>query len=108
MPEKADQWHAYFPQTNVSDIYLSILIGLSSHLFPKFIKKVSGRYKDKGYSLWLLTLQLDKPISLGWLLFSMSIMDAINGIHIGLHQKIISLGIQGQIKLEDQFKALHV
>jgi len=38
----------------------------------------------------------------------MSIMDAINGIHIGLHQKIISLGIQGQIKLEDQFKALHV
>jgi len=36
-------------------------------------------------------------------------MDAINGIHIGLHQnKIISLGIQGQIKLEDHVKALHV
>jgi len=55
---------------------------------------------------------------LGCLLFSIfmmdmkilkvSIMDAINGILIGLLWKIIFLGIQGQIKLEDQVKALNV
>jgi len=36
------------------------------------------------------------------------IVAAINGIPINLHQKIINMGIQGPIKLEDQFKELHV
>jgi len=72
----------------------------------------------KGYGLKLSTLQSEKPVSLGWLLFSMftmdietlklSVTDAINGIPVGLHWKMISLGIQGMVKQEDQVKALPI
>jgi len=94
---------------------MSVLIGLSLP-FQKVIKKISGWCKDKGYGLLPFTLQSEKPVSLGWLLFStftmvieilkLSIMDAINGIPVGLHWKMISLGIQDLIQLENQAKPL--
>jgi len=38
----------------------------------------------------------------------LSVTDAINGIPVGLHWKMISLGIQGMVKQEDQVKALPI
>jgi len=74
LPEETEEWLSYFPGTKPcfwgGDIYTSIFIGLSIP-FPKFIKKISGWCKDKGYGPWPSTLlQMEKPVSLGWLLFS--------------------------------------
>jgi len=120
LPEDMDEWLPYFPGAKPcfwgGDIYTAVLIGLSLP-FPKFINKISGWCKDKGYGLWpMMTLQTEKLVSLGWLLAYMmdikvlkaSITDAINGIPVGLRWKMISLGIQGPVKQEEQVKALHI
>jgi len=41
-------------------------------------------------------------------MLKISITDTINGIPVGLCWKMISLGIQGPVKLEEQVKVLHV
>jgi len=118
--EEADEWIAYFPQAKPrfhgGDIYTAVLICLSIP-FPKYIKKFSGWCKEKECGLWLATVQTEKPVSIGWLLFStfsmdvvvlkISIMDTLNRIPVGLYWKMISLGIQGPVKPEDQVKVLH-
>jgi len=64
-------------------------------------------------------LQSEKPMSLGWLLFSTNIMnmdllrgtivaDRIHNLPVGLRWKMINLGMQGKVKLEDQIHTLHV
>jgi len=64
------------------------------------------------------TLQLEKPVSLGLLLFSTNTMDtealqqsitkSIQDVLVGLWWKMVSLGVQGQVKPEDQVRALHI
>jgi len=55
---------------------------------------------------------------MGWLLFLTNIMDTetlqqaitknLQDIPVGLRWKMISLGIQGQVKLDNQVHALHI
>jgi len=121
LPEEVEDWLQYFPDAKPcrqgGDIYITILIGLSMP-FPKFIKKLSPWCHEKKYGLWPSSLQSEKPVSLGWLLFLTNIMDtellkvavsaAIYNVLVGLGWKMIHLGMQGKVKPEDQIKALHV
>jgi len=121
LSEEVDEWLNYFPQAKlrikVGDLYTPLLIRLSQP-FPKFIKKVSPWCKEKKFGLWQSCLQSEKPISMDWLLFLTNTMDTemlqqaitenLQDIPMGLQWKMISLGIQGQVKLEDQVHALHI
>jgi len=72
----------------------------------------------KKYGLWEASLQSEKPMSLGWLLFSTNTMDinplkeqileSIHNIPVGLCWKMINMGTQGQVKELDQVQALHL
>jgi len=42
----------------------------SEHPIPQIHQNDKWMVQNKGYDLWLLALQLEKPVSLGWLLFS--------------------------------------
>jgi len=98
-------------------VYTAILIGLSM-LFVTFIKKLSPWCKEKKFGLWEASLQLEKQVPIGWLLFSTNTMvplplkeqitEQIQDIPVGLHWKMISMGTQGQVKEEDQVQALHL
>jgi len=121
LPDEVKDWLQYFPEAKPrrcgGDIYTPVLIGLSMH-FPKFIKKLSPWRKEKKYGLWPSSLQSKKLVSLGWLLFSTNLMDTdilkvailpyLYDVPVGLQWKMIHLGTQGKVKLEDQIKALHI
>jgi len=90
------------PRTNGSNYYIPLLIRLRLP-FPKFIRKFSPWCKERKFGLWPSALQLEKPISIGWLLFSaytmdtktlqQSITDSIQDVPVGLCWKMISLGM---------------
>jgi len=86
--------------------------------FPKVMKALAPWFCKKKYGIWQLALQSEKPILLGWLLFSTPLMDIdllkeaisakVEGVPIGLRWKMILLSMQGSIPKEQQVKALHV
>jgi len=45
--------------------------------FITFVKKLSLWCKEKKFGLWEASLQSKKPMSIGWLLFSMNTMDLV-------------------------------
>jgi len=83
-----------------------LLIGLSIP-FPKLMKNLSGWMCNKHFGLWKACLQSEQLTSLGWLLFSIQMMDVellkeaisdqMENIPVGLHWKMISQGSQGAI-----------
>jgi len=101
MPEEVEDWLHYFPEAKPhgqgGDIYIAILIGLS--IFPKFYQEISLWCREKKYGLWLSSLQSEKPVLMGWLLFSTNMMDteilklailaAIYDVLVGLRWKMI-------------------
>jgi len=121
LPDDINEWLDYFPQAKPwvsgDDTYTTLLIEISIP-FPKLIKNLSTWMQDKRFSQWKAYLQLEQPISLGWLLFSTQTMDMellkeaisnqIKNIPVGLCWKTISHGSQGAIPKEQQVKALHV
>jgi len=121
LPDDIDKWLTCFPQAKPcflgGDTYMALLIGLSVP-FPKLINLLSTWMRNKWYDLWKVYLQLEQPMSLTWLLFSTSMMDAellkaaisdhIENIPVGLCLKTISIGPQGLILPNQQVKALHV
>jgi len=115
LPEEVDDWLQYFlgtkPRVKGGNVYMALLIGLSTP-FVTFIKKLSPWCKDKKYGLWEASLQSEKPVSIGWLLFSTNTMDilplkeqiseSIQDIPVGLRWKMVNMGTQGQVKEADQ------
>jgi len=86
---------------------------------PKIHQEAEPVVQREKIGLWQSCLQSGKPVSMGWLLFLTSnmmdtntlqqvIMENIQDIPMGLHWKMIILGIQGQVKPEDQVHALHI
>jgi len=85
--------------------------------FPKVMKALAPCFCKKKYGILQSALQSEKPILLGWLLFSTPLMDIdllkeailakVEGVPIGLRWKMI-LSVQGSIPKEQQVKALHV
>jgi len=75
-------------------------------------------FQKTKFGIWKLSLQLEKPVSLSWLLFSTNTMDVevlrgkislcISLIPVGLCWKMISMGAQGSIPKDQQVKALHL
>jgi len=65
-----------------------------------------------------ICLTVQKPTSVGWLLFSTPLMDidileeaistSIDGVPVGLQWKMILLGTQGLVPDDQKIKALHV
>jgi len=116
-----NDWLHYFPQAKPrakgSNVYTVLLIGLSMP-FILFIKKLSPWCKQKKFGLWEASLQSEKPVSIGWLLFSTNSMDlvlfkeqiaeCIQDIPVGLCWKMINMGTQGKVKEEDQVQVLHL
>jgi len=78
LPSNIDEWLMYFPQAKPrvsgSDMYTTLLIGLSIPL-PKLVKNLSAWMWNKQFGLWKAYLQLEQPSSLSWLLFSTQSMD---------------------------------
>jgi len=119
--DNINNWLTYFlqakPRILGGNTYTSILIGLSIP-FPKLVKSLSTWMHNKCYDLWKAYLQLEKPTSLGWLLFSMATMDVemlqeaisdrIENIPIGLCWRTINIGSQGPIPKDQQVKALRI
>jgi len=121
LPDEVKDWLQYFPEAKPhgcsGGINTMVLIGLSMP-FPKFINKLSPWCKEKKYGLWPSSLQSEKLVSLGWLLFSTNLMDTdilkvailpyLYDVLVGLQWKMIHLGTQGKVKPEDQIKVLHI
>jgi len=97
--------------------YTMALLGFHE-LLTKVLKEAGPWFCKTKFGIWKSTLQSKKPISLGWLLFSMNNMDIevlrgkislrISSVPVGLRWKMISIGSQGTIPLEQQVKALHL
>jgi len=120
--EEPHDWLPYFPQASETQRtrqgYLYSNSYQNDYSLCKVIKKLSLWCKEKCIGPWQSCLQSEKPVSMGWLLFLTNIMDTetlqqaitknLQDIPVGLRWKMISLGIQGQVKLEDQVCALHI
>jgi len=121
LPADVDEWLEYFPVAHLRAhwgyTYTSILLGFHKP-FPKVIKVMASWFRKTKICLWKSSLQSERPISLGWLLFLTNTMDIevlhgeivlwISSIPVGLHWKMISMGVQGSIPKEQQVKALHL
>ena len=120
IPGEVDDWLEYFPgaQPHASGryTYTLALLGFPKP-FPTVIKAtVMWLHKSK-FGLWKSSLQSEKLVSLGWLLFLTSTMDInilrgnislrIGSIPVGLRWKMISMGTQGLVPKEQHVKALH-
>jgi len=122
LPEETNDWLCFpqaKPQIKGGDGRpLYSLVDWLSQPFSKFIKKLSLWCNENKFGLWQSALQPEKPVSLGWLIFSTNTMDtkalqqsftkSIQDVRVGLWWKMICLGVQGQVKLEDQVRVLHI
>jgi len=120
-PANVDEWLEYFPgacpRAHGEYIYTSALLGFREP-FPKVVKEMAPWLWKSKCGLCKSSLQLEKPILLGWLLFSTNTMDidvlwgkislCIGSIPVGLHWKMICIGTPGSIPPEQQVKALHL
>jgi len=121
LPNDVDKWLTYFPQAQPQArggyTYTLVLLGFREP-FPKIIKVTVSWFCKIKFGLWKSSLQSEKLVALGWLLFLTSTMDVevlkgevslrILSIPVGLHWKMISMGAQGSIPQEQQVKALHL
>jgi len=118
---EVDNWLIYFPQAkpryNGGDIYMMALLGCSIPL-GKIMKEHNDWFSETRFRLWEATIQMEAPVSVGWLLFSTNMTNTeilkkeisrfIKDIPVGLRWKMISLGIHGKIPKENQVCTLHV
>jgi len=121
LPTKVDKWLKYFPGARLwarrGYMYTQVLLGFHEP-FPKVIKATVSWFQKSKFRLSKSSLQSEKLISLGWLLFSANTMDIkvlrgeisvrIASIPVGLRWKMISMGTQGSVPKEQQVKALHL
>jgi len=121
IPGEVDEWLEYFPgarpRASGGNTYTLALLGFREP-FPTVIKATASWLRKTKFGLWKSSLQSEKPVSLGWLLFSTSTMDIevlrgeitlrIGSIPVGLRWKMISLGTQGSVPKDQQVKALHL
>jgi len=121
LPGKVDEWLEYFPGARPRAwggyTYTSALLSFREP-FTKVIKETALWLHKSKFGLWKSSLQSEKPVSVGWLLFSAPTMDIevmrgeislrIRSIPVGLRWKMISMGAQGMIPKNQQVKALHV
>jgi len=117
LPDKVKEWLEYFPGARGGYTYMLVLVGLHEP-FPKVIKALASWFRKTKFGIWKSSLQLEKPVSLGWLLFSASTMDVevlsretplwLSSMPVGIQWKIISMGAQGLILKAQQVKALHL
>ncbi len=121
IPGKAEEWLEYFPGARPwasgRNTYTSALLGFRKP-FPNIIKATATWLRKTKFGLWKSSLQSEKPVLLGWLLFSMSTMDVevlrgeislrIGSIPVGLRWKMISMGMQGSVPNDQQVKVLHL
>ncbi len=121
LPGKVDEWLEYFPgarpRASGGNTYTSALLGFREPLLT-VIKATATWLRKTKFGLWKSSLQSEKPVSLGWLLFSTSTMDVevlrgkislrIGSIPVGLRWKMISMGMQGSVPKDQQVKALHL
>jgi len=121
LPDDINEWLVYFPQAQPRArggyTYTLVLLGFHEP-FPKVIKAMVSWFQKMKFGLWKSLLQLEKPIALGWLLFSTSTIDKevvcskislhISSIPVSFCWKMISVGTQGSIPQEQQMKALHL
>jgi len=80
------------------------------------LSKIWTMVQREKHGLWPSSLRLEKPFSLGWLLFSTNLMatelleQAITKmvylVMVGLRWKMINMGMQGKIKPDNQIWAL--
>jgi len=84
----------------------------------EIMKELGEWFRETKFSLWEANIQMEKPVLIGWLLFSTNntnteilkqeILHFIDDILVGLQWKMISLGMQGKIAKENQVRTLHV
>ncbi len=113
LPDNVNKWLTYFPQAQpwAQGGYTCTLVLLGfREPFPKIIKVTTSWLHKTKFGLWKSSLQLEKPVALGWLLFSTFTMGVevlwgeislrILSMPVGLHWKMISMGAQGSIPQE--------
>jgi len=78
IPSEVDDWLEYFPgakpHASSSYMYNLALLGFSEP-FPTVIKATATWLRKSKFGLWKLSLQSEKPVLLGWLLFLTSTME---------------------------------
>jgi len=78
LPAEVDKWLEYFPgarrRAHRGYMYTQVLLGFHEP-FPKIIKATASWFWKTKFGLWKLSLQSEKPTSLGWLLLSANTMD---------------------------------
>jgi len=111
LPGEVDEWLEYFPgaRPRARGGYTYTLAHLGfREPFTKVIKETSLWLQKSKFGLWKLSLQTEKPVSMGWLLFSAPTMDIkvmrgkislwIGSILVGLQWKMISMGARHDTK----------
>jgi len=116
-----DKWYQYFldakPRAHSGNLYTLVLVSFSKP-FSKMMKSMAPWFCKNKFDIWQLALQSEKLTSIGWLLFLTPLMDieilkevitsVINGVLVGLHWKMILLGMQGSVPENKKVKVLHV
>ena len=78
IPGEVEEWLEYFPgarpRASGGNTYTSVLLGFREP-FPNVIKATATWLRKTKFGLWKSSLQSEKPVSLGWLLFLTSTMD---------------------------------
>jgi len=85
---------------------------LGSVPFGKIMMEKGDWFRESKFDLWEATIQMDAPVSVGWLLFSTNTINTtilkreishfIDDISVGLQWKMILFGTQGKIAKENQ------
>jgi len=72
LPSEVEEWLEYFPGARPracgGDTYTLVLLGFREP-FPKVIKETASWLRKSKFGIWKSSLQSEKPVSLGWVLF---------------------------------------
>jgi len=97
LPSEVDEWLEYpgvRPWARGGNTYTSVLLGFREP-FPKVIKETASWLRKSKFGIWKSSLQSEKPISLGWLLFLASTMDIeVLRSEISLRIRLIPVGLR--------------
>jgi len=98
LPDEVKEWLEYFPEAHPCArggyTYTLVLVGFHEP-FSKVIKMMASWFRKTKFGIWKSSLQSEKPVSLGWLLFSASTMDVeVLSREISLRLSSIPVGLQ--------------
>jgi hypothetical protein len=120
IPKGVDELQKFFdrayPRTKGGDIYVSVFLGHKKS-FPIIHKEINWWLREMNFGFYLKSLQVERTVPGGWLLFSTQTMDVdaitpaiftATGVDVGLRWRVINTGRNADIPVDQRVRALHI